>query len=168
MSYGNLVTSKSAADTKADLRETFRKWGVGRDSFEIFPPVDRWSPDATVEYWKNGTKQTVTCKRFEDYPTNLRGIYLALEALRLADQRGILPELAAAAVAMLPPAKTKRPSYEVLQIYPDADIEIAEAAFRALSKKLHPDVGGSHDAMKELNEAIQDFRRERENGKPSR
>jgi len=157
--YGNLNTNVTADKTKVELRETFRKWGIGRDHFEIFPPEDRWKPEAVVVYWKDGSKQTMACKRFDNYYTNLRAVYLALESLRLADQRGILPELAAAAAALLPPPKTKRPPNEVLGIFPDTPLAEAEAMYRAKAKRLHPDHGGDPEAMKELNEAWEEYRK---------
>jgi hypothetical protein len=162
---GQLQTPKSAGETKEDLRETFRKWDVSRDHFEIFPPEgkSRWDPQvATVVYWKNGAKQTLSCDRFDEYRVNLRAVYLALESLRLADQRGILPELAAAAAGLLGPGAPKgRPAHEVLGIYPDATIEEAEAMFKVKARLAHPDKGGSEAAMKELNNALEEFKRER-------
>jgi len=49
-----------------------------------------------------------------------------------------------------------RSLYEVLQVRPDADPEVIAAAFRALSKRYHPDVNKAADSsrvMKEINHA---------------
>lgn len=43
--------------------------------------------------------------------------------------------------------------YEILQVSPNADSEIIEAAYRRLAKKHHPDVGGDPETMKLINEA---------------
>lgn len=50
----------------------------------------------------------------------------------------------------------KRNFYEVLQVSPDADKEVISAAYRALSKRYHPDVNKTADStsvMKEINRA---------------
>jgi hypothetical protein len=41
--------------------------------------------------------------------------------------------------------------YTCLHVTPDAPPEVIEAAYRALAKTHHPDVGGSDSAMKRLN-----------------
>ena len=46
--------------------------------------------------------------------------------------------------------------YDLLQVTPDADIEIIEAVYRRLIKRYHPDVSSNPDALeitKKLNEA---------------
>ena len=46
--------------------------------------------------------------------------------------------------------------YTILQVHPEADVEVIQAAYRKLAAKYHPDVSTSPEAverMKELNEA---------------
>ncbi len=43
-------------------------------------------------------------------------------------------------------------------LLPGADLEIAEAAYRTLARRHHPDRGGNPDAMRRLNWAIQEIR----------
>jgi DnaJ-class molecular chaperone len=43
--------------------------------------------------------------------------------------------------------------YRVLQVDPEADPEIIQAAYRVLARKLHPDLTGDDSAMKRLNMA---------------
>lgn len=159
MRYGEPITDKTAAETRSDFRDMFRKWDISPDHYEIMPPEDRSTQSpATVVFWKNGNKQVLTCKRFSEYRVNLRALYRALDSTRLADQRGILPELAAAA-AFLPPGRPqRRPAHEVLGIYPDATIEEAKAMYTVKAHKLHPDKGGDAAAMAELNEAFEEFK----------
>lgn len=45
-----------------------------------------------------------------------------------------------------------------LFIVPEAPVEVAEAAFKALAKKHHPDVGGDTAMMQALNDAIATFK----------
>src|SRR5262249_36221965 len=142
---------------RAAIRETFRKWRTVQDC-EIFPNL-AGDKSAQVDFWVAGKKRTLRCTRFDTFRVNLRAIYLTLEALRLADERGSLRELAAAATAFLPPPNTgpiKRPWWEVLGVMPDADDEVLDAAYKTLSKKRHPDAGGTDAAMAELNIAFEE------------
>ena len=49
----------------------------------------------------------------------------------------------------------------VLGLLPGADLEVAEAAYRALARRHHPDRGGNPDVMRRLNWAIQEIRERR-------
>lgn len=53
-----------------------------------------------------------------------------------------------------PPYDGPQP-HRILFIAVDAPIEIVKAAYRELAKVYHPDVGGSEEAMRELNEAYE-------------
>jgi len=44
-------------------------------------------------------------------------------------------------------------AYGVLEVAPEACLEVIKAAYRALALKHHPDCGGSEQAMKRLNAA---------------
>ena len=48
-----------------------------------------------------------------------------------------------------------------LGLLPGADLEIAEAAYRTLARRHHPDRGGNPDVMRRLNWAIQEIRERR-------
>jgi len=52
--------------------------------------------------------------------------------------------------------------YRVLQVVPDAEPEVIQAAYRALARKHHPDVGGSELQMAMLNAAWETLRNEDE------
>jgi len=156
---GEMSTSIAADRTKADIRACFRMWGVNRDDIEIlrYQAADGKN-GARLEFYVNGSRQILTCERWWDYQTNLRALYLALDAVRKASQRGILEQFAQAALAMLPAPARKKPAHEVLRVLPDAPLEVAEAAYRALAKDAHPDTGGSDERMKELNTALEAFK----------
>jgi hypothetical protein len=49
----------------------------------------------------------------------------------------------------------------VLGLLPGADLEVAEAAYRTLARRHHPDRGGNPDVMRRLNWAIQEIREQR-------
>lgn len=152
---GDLHTSKTPDETRRDIRDVFRKWGI--EHFDIIPP-SKDLVNARVEWWIGQRKHEISCSRFYNYRQNLRAVYGILHALRLAAERGIMEELARAATAMLPPGSIKRPPHEVLGIAPDAPFAVAEAAYRVLAKDCHPDAGGTDEQMQELNEAIEALR----------
>lgn len=55
---------------------------------------------------------------------------------------------------MTPTTEPETPDlYRVLQIDPQADPEVVQAAYRVLARKLHPDMTGDESAMKRLNTA---------------
>lgn len=108
MKFGDLRTTTTLARTKQEIKDTFRKW----------PEVQGYDvrlglQDAEILFTVNGTQQRLACERFGDAGTNLRALYLALDATRLAAQRGILKELATIATALLGPGVMKRPAHEV-------------------------------------------------------
>ncbi|HEU0073591.1 MAG TPA: J domain-containing protein [Dehalococcoidia bacterium] len=163
MRYGQLSTTKSVDETRRDIRETFRKWRSVQE-FEILPQLNRNETSAVVEFWAQGSKRTLTCNRFYRREENIRAVYLTLEALRLADERGILRELAEAAAGFLEApkgARVKRPWHEVLGVMPTADAAVIKAAYRATAQTAHPDAGGSEAAMAELNAAYEQAKAER-------
>lgn len=60
-----------------------------------------------------------------------------------------------------PPPPSIPEHYQTLQLLPGCSMEVAEAAYRALVKKHHPDVGGSVDTMQRINAAMDRIRSER-------
>lgn len=153
--YGLINNPKSSEKTRSRIENNFHRWSI--EEYRLKPPKD--GRTASVEYYIDEHRQYLECTRFNTYAANLVALEGLLEALRLAHQRGILEELAKAAVAMLPSGVvTKRPAHEVLGVYPDSDIEVAEAAYNVLAKKYHPDKGGNAEKMKELNLAIEEFK----------
>lgn len=48
----------------------------------------------------------------------------------------------------------KQPWWHVLKVAPDAPMIVREAAYRALARTVHPDLGGDSERMCDLNAAI--------------
>ena len=51
--------------------------------------------------------------------------------------------------------------FERLHLLPDAPKEVIDAAYRALARMMHPDVGGSNEQMQGPNEAYESIKKNR-------
>jgi hypothetical protein len=118
-------------------------------------------PDPGVALYFNRNKQplVLACDRFVSQAANCRSIGINIEAIRTLERHGgiALVDRALSGFAALPPPPdlVVRDWREVLGLDPDQDVDegTIEHAFRARALKAHPDVGGSHEAMAELNAA---------------
>ena len=164
MAY-SLRTDKSWAVTERDIRETFRKWGVTK--YEVLSGLrgvqaaryaqDRSQAEVAVNFWHpgSGSLVPVTSRNQARAVDNLRVCWLALEALRMNEARGISEVMREAYLALPAPVRERDP-WEVLGIRPDTPLEDAQAMYRIKAKRLHPDTGsGDEAAMKELNAAME-------------
>ncbi|MEY4761800.1 MAG: hypothetical protein RLZZ200_1656 [Pseudomonadota bacterium] len=174
MSY-DLSTDKGWGETKAALADTFRKWAkevfgswsTKKIEWDIEANTTRYvaanlSKDekrVTLRYVHPETneRKELWTDKFGRVVDNARALYLAIEAIRLNEARG-LGEVLRQNYAALPAPVRERDPFEVLGIRPDAPMEIAEAAYKALTRSAHPDAGGSTERMQELNAAIEKVR----------
>lgn len=126
-----------------------------------FPRSDQKAPadPGAAVYWRKSQNVPMSCIAIDIYDTvagNLGAIAATLEAMRAIERHGgaQVRERTFRGFAALP-ASTTRPWREVLNIRPEVTITEAmiETAFRKEAIKRHPDQGGSHDAMAELNSA---------------
>lgn len=85
---------------------------------------------------------------------NLRVLFLAVQAMRLNEKRGIGKIIEQAYLQLSSPVQERSP-WEVLNIYPGSPLVVAKASYKSLSKEAHPDRGGSELEMKELNNAME-------------
>jgi hypothetical protein len=155
-----LHSKVSSYSTEQDLAETFSKWGV-RDweaSYNVMRSrhgninlsvVER---QATVQWVDPRTKRevTLTMNRQRTVNDNIRVLYLAIEAIRLNEKRGI-DETVRAAYLQLAPAGNHWTN--VLELPATASAVEVEQAFKKLARKAHPDVGGTDEEMAALNAA---------------
>lgn len=88
---------------------------------------------------------------------NLRVLYLAVEAMRMNEKRGISDVIESAYLQLAAPQQERSP-WEVLGIIEGSPLEVAEAAYKVRARKAHPDAGGSEEQMKALNKAIEEIR----------
>lgn len=132
-------------------------------------------PGVAVYFTFKGKPMVMAQDAYSHIAANVRSLGLAIEALRQLDRHGggTMMERAFAGFTALPPpegAKPRRPWWEVLR-YPTnpaerelLSVKEVQARYQTLAKRLHPDAGGSDEAMTELNLALEDAELELEAG----
>jgi len=161
----SLTTKKSWHQTMQELEEQMRLWGITQ--WETNYPkgarseaLSQKEEDRIVKltYNKNGKPVTLVMGKQNRAVDNLRVLYLAVEAMRLNERRGISDVIESAYLQLAAPTQDIDP-YELLEIRPGASIEVAEAAYKAKVRNIHPDRGGSTEQMKAVNRAIEEIRK---------
>lgn len=104
-------------------------------------------PGVALYFALAGAERVLACDRWDEVDSNLRAIGNTLAALRGMERWGCADVLARSlegfkALPAPEPVAPARPWWEVLHVAPDADAAVVEAAYRALAKRAHPDVGG--------------------------
>lgn len=136
------------------------------------PYANRRAPEdpGVAVYWeRKGRPEVIACDAWRTVGENIRAVHQAVEALRQLERCGAseILERAFGGFAALPAStegrgpKTWR---EVLGFPPQRATRITAAdvehRYRALARERHPDAGGSHEAMLELNSARENALRE--------
>lgn len=174
MSRYTLRTDMSWTQTRTDLVDCFRKWGITSWSMDPAPRTareaekySRWNQSqeqrrVSVTYVLRGTSIVLSSDRQERAIDNFRALYLALDRMRLIEAAG-LDDLVREAYAQLPaPGLPGPPSpYAILGVSPSAPMEDIERAYRTKAKTDHPDQGGSAEAFTRLQQALEQIRKER-------
>lgn len=117
-------------------------------------------PGVAVYWERNGKPEVIACDSWATVGENIRAIGRAVDALRQFERCGASEILnrAFTGFAALPAstgAKGPRTWREVLGLdgAGPRTVEQVESAYRRLARERHPDAGGSHEAMLELNAA---------------
>lgn len=134
------------------------------------PYANRRAPEdpGVACYWeRNGKPEVIACDSWSTVGENIRAIGQAVDALRQLERCGASEILnrAFTGFSALPAASGAtgpRTWREVLGLdgAGPRTVEQVEAAYRRLARERHPDAGGSHEAMLELNAAREDALRE--------
>lgn len=127
---------------------------------------DPTDPGTALYFRLAGQPRVLAVDRWNAVLANVRALTLHVEALRGLDRWGVgTAQQAFAGYAQLAetagPGDAPRAWHEVLGVAQTASLAVIEAAYRALSLSAHPDRGGSHAAMSELNLARDVARRVR-------
>ncbi len=116
-------------------------------------------PGIAVWFTWDGLSICIPCDRYQKAEENLQAIHHVIEARRTEMRHGTLHMVRATMRGFLalpaPSGLAKRDWRAVLDFPADARPTAThiEAQFKMLAKKLHPDRGGSVEAMAELNRA---------------
>lgn len=115
-------------------------------------------PGVAVYFTRKGKRLCLSCDRWSTVRQNIKAITMSIEAIRGLERWGSsdMVERAFTGFAQLPPPTIpQRPWREVFSVGPNDHLneDAINTRFRALSRIAHPDAGGSHDAMSELNAA---------------
>lgn len=121
-------------------------------------------PGVAVYFQLRGESQVFACDRWAKVEENIQAIRKTIEAIRGIERWGsseMMNRMFRGFQALPEGTTAANPSWaHVLELNASAlmGISEAEAAYRRLAKKVHPDTGGSHEQMSRLNQAIQEAR----------
>jgi hypothetical protein len=160
----SISTQKSWSQTTREIDEEMRMWGVSNWNTNyprgaIREGFSQTEQDRTVEliYQKNGKSIKLVMGTQARAVDNLRVLFLAIEAMRLNERRGIDKVLESAYKQLSTPMEIQNP-WQVLGILEGSPIVVAEAAYKEKAKRYHPDAGGSNEKMQLINQAIKEIR----------
>jgi len=165
-SHGRFISVAAAMDRLEDqlnklggrdpLLSTNLRLGMRGDPLSNQPdPGDR---GAAVYFTLNGKPRVLACDRYTTVADNIAAIAAHIEALRRIDRYGVgtLDQAFAGYDALPPPGADNQPPWRtVFEFGADAAVTLddVERRYRELAMRLHPDKGGTHDGMAQLNAA---------------
>lgn len=124
------------------------------------PPED---PGVAVYFEYQGQQFTFGCDRYNEVYKNIRAIAKTIENLRGIERWGTgdMMQQAFAGFVALPAPEAKRPWWKVLGVKSTLEWADIQAKRNQLIRLNHPDRGGDHNRMAEINAAFEDAKSER-------
>lgn len=119
-------------------------------------------PGVAAWFVWDGEQVCIPVDRYDSAEANLQAIYHIIEARRVELRHGTLALVKASFRGFRAlPDPARRTWRQVLNVADGVnDLTAVTAAYRSRAAKAHPDKGGSHDAMAELNRAMQQAEQE--------
>ena len=144
---GRLGASSPVLSCNLKMRQDGRPYATDRGLVH--------DPGVALYFAYRGKQHCMACDRYEAVYDNMHALALTIEALRGIERWGSSEMQARTfqGFGALPPPE--EPWHEILQVRADSPLEVAEAAYKALAKRAHPDAGGDPALMGKLNRAIQ-------------
>jgi len=155
--------------TRKDIRDTFDKWGVKKENYEIvwddggkenYTTPNRYG--VRVRYLRNNVWQEVSCLNYGDKAENLRQCFFLIDRLRIAERHGVQyqgltysKEIVASSPIDTEKDRRERllEAYDTLGASPDDLPELIKKIYLQKSQYYHPDHNGNAEKFKRLNEA---------------
>lgn len=118
-------------------------------------------PGVAVYFTLKGKALSMARDSYQTPWENIRSLILAIDAMRSIERHGgsTMMERAFSGFAAIAPPDWKRPWREVFGVKPDWRGDLT-ALYREKAKLHHPDSGGDHKLMSELNVAYAEARQE--------
>jgi hypothetical protein len=133
---------------------------IRRDGLPMVPDREPADPGVAVYFTRSVSGQprpfVLACDQFSKVRWNLRAIQATLEALRAIERHGAtsMMEQAFSGFAQLPPKPEGRSWRQVLGVpVGPCSVEWLKDRYQTLARQHHPDQGGDHAKMVEINDA---------------
>lgn len=128
------------------------------------PRSDRRAPSdpGVAVYFKiAGKPRVLAVDKWDRVADNIAALAAHIDAIRCQERYGVgtLEQAFAGYMALAAPASSQA-WWKVLNFNEKPTLERAEAAYKQLAMKAHPDNGGSHEEMSKINAAIAEARKE--------
>lgn len=133
---------------------TYRRGG--QDIMYADQSAAKEDPGVAVYYTWKGEQYALACDRWKAVMENLQALNKTVDAIRGIERWGTgeMMKAAFAGFKAIPEQATSgRSCWDVLGIKQTKDRSVINTAYTNLASKRHPDIGGSHERMVELNEA---------------
>lgn len=131
-----------------------------QDGLPYADKVDRKldDPGVAVYFALNGKPLSMARDKYRTPWENMRSLVLAIDAIRSIERHGgsTMMERAFDGFTALPPPAAQSEWWDILQVTRNATRVEIDANFRRLARDRHPDRGGSHAQMAQLNKARED------------
>lgn len=123
-----------------------------RDGFPYANEREPQDAGVAVYFLYKKHQMCFACDQYKHVQENLSAIGKTIEALRGIERWGAsdMMERAFRGFTALP-AQAGREWWDVLQVRRDSTRDVIDANFKRLARDRHPDTGGSHEEMAELN-----------------